>query len=113
MLIFKKGVKVFGLQPEILWALDVAERVFSEWGHNNATVTSGRGDNHSRKSKHNSGHASDLRSRIFTAAQIPLVVEKMTMELGPDYDFIFEVNHFHMEYDPKDKHEYPSERPYA
>lgn len=106
---FKKGVKVFGLQPEMLWALDRCEEVFTSI-IKECVVTSARGDTHSRKSRHYSGVAFDLRSRHLTPAEIDTVRARLIEALGNDYDVLYEKNHFHIEYDPEMKTLYWAER---
>ena len=97
MLQFKAGVSLYGLQPEILWAVD---RCVETW-IGDCVVTSARGDRHSTKSRHYSGLAVDLRSRNHTPEQIAATVINVRAATGNDYDFIFETNHYHLEYDQK------------
>ena len=81
----------------------------------NITITSGRGDKHSEKSRHFSGHAIDLRTRHLSLTQINAWIDAIKEALGRDYDVIFEGNHIHVEYDPKGSHihAYPTGQPYT
>jgi len=100
---FKPGVRLFGLQPEILWALDQCVDVWPT----DVTVTSARGDKHSRQSLHYSGNAVDLRTRNLNDEQIRATVLKLKQVLGKRFDVLFESgNHIHIEHQPKDAHEY-------
>ncbi len=99
---FKPGVRLFGLQPEMLWALD---RCVDVWP-TNVTVTSARGDKHSRQSLHYSGNAVDLRTRDLNDEQIRAVVLRLRQVLGKRFDVLYEGNHIHIEHQPKDAHEY-------
>ena len=100
----KPGVSLFGTQPEMLWATD---RLAEVWIGPFLVITSGRGDSHSIKSRHYSGLALDYRSRDLTNKQIHETVKVGKKALGEDYDFFFENDHFHCEYDPENKTEYP------
>ena len=104
MLRFKDGVSVAGLQAEILYALDRCVECW-EGTNRDVTVTSGRGGKHSRQSKHYSGHAVDLRTRDLNESQIS-AVHKLLIAALPDFDVVRERDHIHLEYDPKDKHDY-------
>ena len=101
---FKPGVRLFGLQPEMLWAVD---RCVDVWPDDfDVTVTSARGDKHSRQSRHNTGHAVDLRTRDLNDEQIRSLVLRLKQVLGKQFDVIYEGNHIHIEFDPKDTHVY-------
>ena len=111
MISFKQGVRIFGLTPEILWALDQCNDVFDGHGEN-TTVTSGRGDVHSRQSLHYTGCAIDIRTRHIDKSKLPSIVEHLNSTLGKNYDVILEGNHLHIEYQPRNMHAYPSRHPY-
>ena len=98
MLKFKEGVSIFGLQPEILWAIDRATEVFAQFGRD-CVVTSARGDVHSRKSRHYSGLAVDLRIRHLGNPQA--VADGLAQKIGEAFDVVLESTHIHVEYDPK------------
>ena len=108
---FKSGVSVFGLQPEILWALDRCVDVWMFSGKD-VTVTSARGGKHSTKSKHYSGMAVDLRTRDLTEEERNQILYSLPSTLGGNYDFILESDHFHLEYDPRNKYSYSTEQPF-
>ena len=110
MLRFKDGVSIFGLQPEILWALDKCVQM---WMVKYVTVTSARGGTHSRKSLHYAGHAVDLRNNDMTTSQRQETLISVREILGVNYDFLDEGDHFHLEYQPKMKTSYPMDQPYA
>lgn len=105
MLRFKDGVSLYGLQPEMLWALD---RCVEAW-EGDVTVTSARGDKHSVGSKHYSGYAVDLRTRDLNESQIRIILEALRFILH-GYDVILESTHIHIEYDPKEPSEYMTKR---
>lgn len=110
MLRFKQGVLAYGLQPEMLWCLDRCTVVYSAFDKD-CTVTSARGGRHSAKSRHYSGLAVDLRTRDLNESQIRQIHEGLIKALGNDYDVILEADHFHIEYDPKNAHQYLTKGP--
>ena len=104
MLRFKDGVSVYGLQPEMLLALDKCCAVWPT----DITVTSARYDaHHSHKSRHYSGLAVDLRSRDINS-DIDGLLANVREILGESYDVVKESDHIHIEYDPKTRREYAS-----
>lgn len=105
----KPGVHLFGLQPEMLWAID---RI-AECAPDDVVITSGRGDTHGRASLHYCGMAVDVRTRHLSSEQIRLWIRDIRALLGNDYDVIFEGNHIHCEYQPKHAPEYPTRHPYG
>jgi hypothetical protein len=111
MISTKPGVRLFGLTPEMLWALDRASDAYEVFGEN-VVVTSARGDRHSKYSLHYSGNAVDLRTRGITQEKIDKIVELLKHELGERFDVVLETSHLHLEHDPHDCHAYPSRFPY-
>ena len=109
MIIFKDGVSLFGLQPEILWAID---RAYECSPSEDMTVTGTRYDEKpSRASLHNVGHAVDLRTRHLNIEQIRAWVLAIKETLGRNYDVIYEGNHIHIEYQAKGLQPYPRVQP--
>ena len=100
MLQFKSGVPVYGLAPDMLRALDIATRVFTEIGAD-CIVTSARNGKHSATySRHYSGLAVDLRRKHLTLQAVEMIRSKLTDELGADFTVILESTHFHVQYRP-------------
>lgn len=107
MLRFDKGISAYGLQPEMLWALDRTVEVWNGHGIKYVTVTSGRGGLHGEKSLHNSGHASDVRRWEFDAQLLKeKVIPKLKKKLGDQFDVVLESNHIHIEFQPKGQRPY-------
>lgn len=104
----KPGVKLLGIRPELAIAAQVVASVFAGLGLD-AIITSGIDGQHKRASAHYSGRALDFRIRHIpgyeqqkTAA--PMVVDiakEIAQALGDDFDALLEVDHLHIEYDPK------------
>ena len=108
MLKFKDGVTVYGLQPEALYAIDRCVEIYERHGIDCVITSSRYGDRHSSGSLHYAGLAFDIRTRNLTDSQIPDILADMKSDLGNHYDCIFEVNHYHVEYQPKTQLEYPA-----
>ena len=105
------NVNCFGLQPEMLWALDRCVGVWEFTGQN-VTVTSARGGQHSLRSLHYAGHAVDLRHHDLNEQQKERVFNTLPGVLGKNFDVILEDTHFHIEYQPEGKWDYSTEEPY-
>jgi hypothetical protein len=100
MLLLKPGVRVTGLRPEILLAVVAAERVFEE-AHVDLMLTSCLEGKHSQGSLHYAGQAVDLRTRDVAPADRAKLVARLRECLGADYDMVLEVDHIHIEFQPK------------
>lgn len=100
MLLLKPGVRVAGLRPEILLALIAAERVFDE-AHVDLVVTACVDGKHTAGSLHYVGQAVDVRTRDVTAADQSKLLARLRECLGPDYDVALEIDHLHVEFQPK------------
>ena len=104
----KEGVTIYGLHSECLWAIDRCV----EASPADVTVTSTRGDVHSKGSLHYAGHAFDLRTRNLLTSQITAWISRIKLAVGDDFDVVLESNHIHVEYQPKDAKPVSAVRPY-
>ena len=96
----KKGVRIHGICDEISFVMTAIEGVYLEHGAE-AVVTSAIDGTHSRKSKHYSGQAIDLRTRnVDTEHHRPLTAA-LQAAVGEDFDVVLERDHIHLEWDPK------------
>lgn len=106
MLFIKPGVKLKGIQPEILVGLYIVEAVIGKLGLS-TTVTSALDGVHMEGSLHYKGLAVDIRSKEITLnTDKANVITDSKAALGDEYDFIIEDedtenSHFHLEFDPK------------
>lgn len=96
----KPGVRLLGLQPQMLVALMVAEGIYTKHS-TELVVTSGVEASHSRASKHYAGCAVDIRSRTLVGASAAEVASEISEALGDDYDVVVEKDHLHIEWEPK------------
>ena len=96
----KPGVRVFGLRPEIVIALQVADGAFKDIGLD-CTVTCGIEGRHAVASLHYSGCAVDIRTRDVPTDKLGPLRKTIADRLGPDFDVVQEATHFHIELQPK------------
>ena len=96
----KSGVRLTGLQPQMVLAAIIAEGVYRKYNVE-FVITSGVEGNHSGTSRHYLGYAIDTRTRDFRHAHIPKVLRDLKEALGDDFFVIFEKNHFHISFKPK------------
>lgn len=102
----KPGVRIFGLQTEMLFGLKVAEGVWRSFGYDVLTITSAVDSVHSPGSLHYAGAAVDLRSKDIDDDHKRLIVSRVRECLTSEFDFILESQgqtneHFHLEFQPK------------
>jgi hypothetical protein len=100
MLLLKPGVRVAGLRPEILLAVIAAERVFEEAGAD-LVLTACVDGKHAGGSLHYVGQAVDIRTRDLAPDVIPKMVARLRECVGADYDVALELDHVHVEFQPK------------
>lgn len=102
----KPGASISGLQWQIFRALIIAEKVFHDHGAGDVHITSGTepGVGRPPESLHNRGQAVDIAlppRRSVDALQ--RIVHDIRRGVGDAvYDVVLEVDHIHIEYDPRD-----------
>jgi len=101
MLKIKPGVKLQGLQPEMLIAVVVCRDICGHFGVD-AVITSARDGIHGKGSRHRIGMAIDLRIRDLKTDQPQDVTRKIGEALGEEFDVVLEMekHHIHIEFDP-------------
>ena len=99
-----ESVSLEGLRPAMILALPVICGHFSENNYYRVVITSGteKTTEHKKGSKHYIGQALDLRN-WHVLGDMELFVASLRQLLGPDFDVILEIDHIHIEYDPKQK----------
>jgi hypothetical protein len=102
MLRLKDDVRVYGIRPEILLALIMADQVYTSFGIRETWVTSVSEGQHKAGSFHYKGLAFDLRISNIPTAGLGAVHAKLKEVLGKDFDVLLEKDHIHVEYDPKE-----------
>ena len=99
MLKVKPGVRLLGLQPPMLVALNAVKDAYDNLGVD-CVITSATDGNHSSGSWHHAGLAMDFRTRHLTSAQKKALTGTVKKSL-PEFDVVLESSHLHVEYDPK------------
>ena len=99
-MILKEGVKINGTRPEIVFALNVCDAVYSKYGEE-LVITSLNDGKHSITSLHYAGCAADLRTHYFDIDEVKIVASDIRSRLGLDYDVIVEKDHIHLEFQPR------------
>lgn len=110
MIHIKKGASLLGLAPQMHIGLVtvLGAAVSLEARHTYIVITSGteRTTTHSYGSKHFSGNAVDVRSKMYSTYVKHEMLRLVREALGEEFDFILEYEgrnneHFHLEYHPK------------
>jgi hypothetical protein len=100
MLLLKPGVRITGIRPELLLAVIAAERVYEEAGHD-LTLTACVDGKHVAGSFHYAGAAVDIRINDVPTTEVPKLIARIKSCVGEDFDVILEVDHLHIEFQPK------------
>jgi len=101
MIEFKTGVKIFGIRPELMLALLVAEGVYNKYD-TDLVITSVVDGKHSYTSLHYCGCAADIRTRDLPQEDsIQAVGQEIRQALTREFDVVVESNHIHIEFQPK------------
>jgi len=100
MIIKDNSVKIHGIRPELVFALNVANDIYAKHGQE-LVITSLNDGKHSSTSLHYSGCAADLRINYFNKTLAKTVRLDIDKRLGIDYDVILESDHIHIEYQPR------------
>jgi len=96
-MLLKAGVDISRLKREIRRALPKLDRIYRGLGEH-LVITSTYEGTHSPGSLHYANDAVDTR---LPAREVKGTMAEIRRELGPDYDVVKEVNHIHIEWDPK------------
>jgi hypothetical protein len=98
----KGTVRLAGLQPPMVLALLVAHEAYANVGAE-LVVTSAADSRHRPGSLHYVGLAVDIRTNNLPSEAVAKALAKEIGEnLGPEYDVLYEEDHIHVEYQPKD-----------
>lgn len=97
-MLLKLGVDISRLSRPLRRKLSGIDEIFKLMSGHEAVVTSTYGGDHAANSLHYSNEAIDLR---LTNSNNSEVVIKLRQYLGKNFDVIPEVDHIHVEFDPK------------
>lgn len=102
MLQFKNNVRLSGVQEEILFIIDRIQRYFEvRLPKRDFVITSLTDGVHMKGSLHPKGLALDMRSRTLDKKEIEYFVTWFRKNFEKSYDLVVEIDHIHIEYDPK------------
>lgn len=88
------------MSTQILLALIIANEIYASKGLS-MVITSVSDSVHSKTSLHYSGFACDLRTNGISIPIIEAIVSDLKLRLTKEFDIIHEVDHIHIEYQPK------------
>lgn len=97
----KQGVDIRGIKPELILAMVLVEPVISK--HAKFVVTSVCDGTHMKTSLHYQGLAMDVRTREIPEVMLRPCLEEIKSVLGSQFDVVLEGDHYHIEFDPKEK----------
>jgi hypothetical protein len=97
----KPGVRITGIRPETVVAMLVAESIWFEATGKQLVVTSCTDGKHSATSLHYSGAAFDCRTLGLDPPVLKTLRGLLSKALGVDYDVVLELDHIHIEFQPK------------
>ena len=98
----KPGVDISGIRQELVLGLQIAQPIFAK--HDvDMVITSCMDGKHGRASLHFVGQAADLRSRNLKPSDWEIVADQLKTALGPQFDVVLEKDHFHLEFQPKER----------
>lgn len=99
-MILKPGVRINGIRPELLLAIIAIDGIFTQRSQA-LTITAVIDGAHSRGSLHYVGMAFDARTRDLPPGEADEAANLARAALGEDFDVVVEVDHLHIEYQPK------------
>lgn len=99
----KAGVRLHGLQPQLVLAAMIAEPLWRELGAPELVITSGTDSTHSGRSCHYAGAALDFRTSNLPGgnADAGKAATELQFRLSSDYQVIAEADHVHVEWQPR------------
>ena len=106
MLQIKPGVKLIGLGPQILLAINIAHSLWhKKWPRVPLTITCATDGKHGTGSRHFFGNAVDIRTRDLPGGSKGESAKDARNELqaalSGEFDVVYESTHIHIEWDPK------------
>jgi hypothetical protein len=103
MLKIKEGVKLKGIQPEMVLAAQIVASVYATFDNAACVITSAKDGKHMDGSLHCVGYALDFRTSHIRSGWQQKLFDDVTRALGAEYDVVPEPTHLHVEYDPTSK----------
>ena len=102
MPIFKPGVKIGNISPQLIISINVAEDGYSHFDLDCVITSVGDYRHSAVYSEHYQDNAADLRTKnIPTAEIVQEIMRKILSNLPLGFVLLYEGNHFHLAYRPK------------
>lgn len=101
MISIKDGVSLIGLDSKMILALIIADQVYSDHNIDDCVLTSATDSKHGEHSHHYKELAIDIRTSNIDVNMRQPIVAALQKQLGIQYQVIYEVDHIHIEFDPK------------
>ena len=96
---FKRGIKIKGVQPEMVAAWPTVAMVYAEFGAE-CVITSVCDGEH-KTIVHSLGFATDFRIRNVRIGWHEKLRQRIADCLGDEFDVVLEKTHIHCEFDPR------------
>jgi len=100
MLRIKRGVKIKGVQPELMLAAQIVDGIYASYNNAECVITAARDGTHMTKSFHYVGYALDFRTRHIPIGWREKLKDQIARALGDEFDVVLEKTHIHVEFDP-------------
>ena len=100
MLRIKEGVKIKGVQPELMLAAQIVDGIYASYNNLECVITAARDGTHMTKSFHFVGYALDFRTRHIPEGWQERIYKDICRALGDEFDVVWEKTHYHVEFDP-------------
>lgn len=102
-MIYLKSEKVNlnNVHHAIFYAIAKAHEVYTDLGVYDLVITSARDSKHGDNSLHPDGKAIDIKTKTLPEEHRQKSADMIQEILGDDFDVVFEGDHTHIEFDPK------------
>lgn len=101
-MMFKDGVKIFGIRPEMAFVIPVIRAVYAELDNReNCVITSAIDGKHKRGSDHYAGLALDVRVWGFSDEARAKARNMIDERLTDEFEVFDEEDHLHIGFDPQ------------
>lgn len=96
----KASVTFHGITSEMLLGIIIVNSIFQKNNYE-LVITSITDSKHSLTSLHYAGNAIDIRISNIPPANIDFLINELKNSLGSNFDVVHEIDHIHIEYQPK------------
>lgn len=100
------SIQLNGIRTELLLGLNIVDSLHYEMFGNSMEITSVCDKDHMENSLHYCGSAVDISDDSIEPVFTETFVKEVKNRLGCEFDFLYEKNHFHLEWQPRTKEHY-------